>query len=139
MWTDQILSMLIRPKVVHRLPGRLRIHLPILRRVAGQNAALCNALARLLCVPDGIEEATASVATGNVLIRYDADRLSEADIMRFLNGLTQLCIHNRERLQGVSPERLAEHLPDLEDLIRGALRKQLTVDAKVDIPEHVLA
>ncbi|MBC7325865.1 MAG: cation-translocating P-type ATPase [Moorella sp. (in: Bacteria)] len=57
----------LRPEVVHRLPGRLRLHLPGLAR----RKQLAGELASRLAALPGIRRAVASPVSGRVLLQYD--------------------------------------------------------------------
>jgi hypothetical protein len=65
------------PRVVHSLPGRLRIHAPEWARAEAEAQARLRAL-------DGVDAVRASAATGNVLVHFDAQRL---DADRVLDAL----------------------------------------------------
>jgi cation-transporting ATPase I len=63
------------PPVVHALRGRLRVHAPEWARAAPGRLEQ-----RLRSLP-GVEGVRASAATGNVLVRFDADRLERGRIL----------------------------------------------------------
>lgn len=70
--------------VVHTLPGRLRLHIP---RLAQLGAERIEEQVRGL---PGIESARANALTGNVLVEYDPQRLTAADVRAALAALAAL-------------------------------------------------
>ena len=82
---------------VHSLEGRLRIRVPGIRSCAAQALVLEQQLAGL----SGIELVRANPVTGNVLIRYDSNRISQRHILRVFR-----------RLGWLSPEQAQRSAPD---------------------------
>ena len=130
---------LLRPRVLHALPGRLRIHLPLLKRLPIENGGAVQFVARVLSVPTGITEVAPCLVTGNVLVNYDAERLTADDVLRYLRSATQLCLSNRDRLEGLTAGRLQEVEERLCKWLSGQLSYRLELDGNARIPEDVLA
>jgi cation-transporting ATPase I len=72
----------VEPQVLHELPGRLRLHAP------GWSGSGPGAFERGLAELDGVERATASALTRNVLVRFDARAVDTAAILRRAAALT---------------------------------------------------
>ncbi len=83
-----------RPRVVHRLPGRVRIHFPALERLSSRWHRHSASVAELIKVKQGIENTNIQPATGNVLITYDADTLGEQDVFTWLESIVKICLNN---------------------------------------------
>jgi hypothetical protein len=136
---DSTLSFLLRPRVVHELPGRLRIHLPLLDRLPSENGKTVDVVARLLSVPNGVEEVSPCLITGNVLIRYDSRRLAPQEVLLYLKAITRLIVHNRDRFETMTAEQFHECEDNLRGWLSGKLSYRLELDGNVRIPDHVLA
>lgn len=134
-----LIQVLFRPKVVHGLPGRLRVHIPFVSRIDPTRRDLSGLVSRLLTVPEGIESAEVAPATGNVLVLYDVGKLSQDEVFGFIKGLAELFLKNRDRLADLPPERIADLAPALESIVRKALGRRLALDTNVEIPDDVLA
>jgi hypothetical protein len=93
------------PKVVHRLPGRLRLHLPILSRIEGATSLNQEDFCRFIANACGIRSVALSGHTGNVLVTYDPDRVSESQILSALRRLSLAAARVVPRLLMLSPER----------------------------------
>ena len=104
--TTKALASLVRPWIIHSLPGRLRVHVPFLKTAVRKNLVGVKALARLAKALPGIEALDWSGVTGNVLIRYDAARLGEAELLEFLRAFTNLYLGNRRGFDALGPEQM---------------------------------
>lgn len=78
------LGPMLRPRVVHRLPGRLRVHLPALKHLPENNAQLLDVIEAVLAAPLEIESARACSATGNLLLTYDPARVADEQVVRYM-------------------------------------------------------
>ena len=74
---SQITGNLEQEKIVHRLPGRIRIELPGLQGAK----TLSGPLAALVAQGEGIKLARANPLTGRLLVHYDRGKCSEANIL----------------------------------------------------------
>jgi len=72
-------------KIVHQLPGRIKIHLPLIKGVSVEKLKLlADRLFADFELPDGIKRVRPNPITGNVVIEYDPNKI---DILVFLEEL----------------------------------------------------
>ncbi|HZC04528.1 MAG TPA: HAD-IC family P-type ATPase, partial [Ktedonobacterales bacterium] len=71
------------PVIVHRLPGRTRVHLPLWTGKEPRRVAQ-----RLRALP-GVTRAEASALTKNALLQFDPALVSEAELLAKINALQQ--------------------------------------------------
>lgn len=128
-----------RPRVIHRLPGRLRIHIPLLRRLAREHQPTADAVGRLLAAPEEISRVTVSLDSGNALLLYDEGRLTEAEVLDYLRGVLDIFLRHRGRFARVPREKLPEVVGRLEPVLRDAVRRRLSLKTDIEIEDHVLA
>jgi hypothetical protein len=72
-------------KIVHQLPGRIKIHLPLIKGISVEKLKLL--AERLFAdfeLPEGIKKVRPNPITGNVVIEYDPNKI---DIFVFLEEL----------------------------------------------------
>ncbi|MFZ8830811.1 MAG: HMA2 domain-containing protein [Thermodesulfobacteriaceae bacterium] len=72
-------------KIVHQIPGRIKIHLPLIKGVSVEKLKLL--AERLFAdfeLPDGIKKVRPNPITGNIVIEYDPNKI---DIFLFLEEL----------------------------------------------------
>jgi len=127
-----------RPKVIHRLPGRLRVRLPHLRRLSRKHQGVADAIGALLAVPDGIGRVTASLTSGTVLVHYDERHLTEKVILGYLRDAMEIFLRNRERFAAVPVDRLPQVIGRLEPVLNRAIRTGLSLRTDVEIEDDVL-
>ena len=135
---DRALFFLAKPRIVHSLPGRIRLHLPYLKQWGNDYADMCSLMARLLTTPDEISDVSACATTGNVLIRYDAERLSEAELMAFLSSILRIFISHRADWPKARTTDSVDLERRLSDWLRGSLSHRLHLDSRLRIPADVL-
>ena len=128
-----------RPKVVHRLPGRLRIHIPLLQKITKDQQHVLPLVASLVTVPEGIDNAEACAVSGNLLIGYDLTRVSEAEVLGYFRSLSDILVRYIEPLSQVSCERAPAIVERLRGVLRGALDGDMTLDPGLELPGDVLA
>jgi hypothetical protein len=127
-----------RPTVVHRLPGRLRIHIPALTRLAnGQCSGLPGIWRELLGSLPGIQVTEVNLPTGNVLIRYDPARQSEAEVLAFLRAVHGALIVHWERLAATPAPEWPRVVKRLIRTLRKSTRHRLVLEEPVRIPDDV--
>ena len=134
---DSALFFLAKPRILHALPGRVRVHLPFLKRWGRDFEDACSLMARLLSTPDEIDDVSPCIVTGNVLIRYEAERLSQADLMAFLSSVLKIVIAHRDdwpKAQTLERDALERRLCDW---LRGSLSHRLHLDSRLRIPADV--
>ena len=137
-WVDSCKLFLNRPKVVHRLPGRLRVHVPFLQKLPSGHQERADRIAALLSVPDEIESASANLMTGNALIRFDAAKITENELLEYLRGMFEIFIRNRESFEGIAPDDDDRVFERLKSIIDGAVQPRLKVDRKLVLEKDVL-
>ena len=132
-------SWFLRPRVVHRLPGRLRLYIPALRQVDHVQREWAFVLRDVLGSPAEIETVEVNLTTGSVLIRYHADQLTDAELLAFLQTVNRLVLQNWERLAATPPADLPRVLQRLIRAVRAGIRPRLVLDGKFEIPKDVWA
>ena len=134
---QQSTRVLLRPKVLHSLPGRVRIHVPALRHIpVDSKDRFAAPLAHLIALPEGIDNVEISFQTGNLLIRYDPDKITENEIVAWNKQLGGMVLQVWDRLQAVSTEQLPNVMLRLEGVLQNAIHYRLDPQ-EVTIPDDV--
>lgn len=134
---EDALFFLAKPRVVHAVPGRLRLQVPSLKRWGREYDEVVRLTARLLATPEDIHEVSPCAATGNVLIRYDAERLSEDEVKAFLDSLFRIVMAHREDFLKVRTENLTDIETQLREWLNESLSHRLYLDHRLRIPADV--
>ena len=82
------------PRVVHNLPGRVRIHFPALERLSSRWHRYSAPVAELVKIKQGIQNTNIQPTTGSVLITYDADMLGQKDVFNWLDSIATIVKNN---------------------------------------------
>jgi hypothetical protein len=93
--SDPALKVFASFSVAHRLPGRVRIHIPTLERLPRRWYAHADRTAALIALREGVIDADIRPVTGNVVVRYDPEQIEEAQVIEWLKSLVTgfLSIH----------------------------------------------
>ena len=74
-------------RIAHRLPGRIRIHIPALEKLPDDWRIYLEPAAELIRMKKGIYSADIRPISGSLLIEYDPAKLDEAAILKWLEIL----------------------------------------------------
>jgi len=135
----QLRSWLLCPRIVHRLPGRLRLSVPALKQIDHAQREWAFVWRDLLGSMAEIESVDVSLTTGSVLIRYHPDQLTETELLAFLRAVNRLARRHWDRLAATPPAELPEVLQRLVSAIRAGIRHRLVLDNKLEISTDVWA
>jgi hypothetical protein len=127
----------LRPRVVHRLPGRLRLRIPALKRLARGPGPAAFSWRDLRIGPNRIREIQVNLTTGGVLIRYPEDELTEAELLGFLEAVSRLLLRHWAQVMSVPGERRADVLKRVAQAVGGATRSRLALNQDIEIPDDV--
>jgi hypothetical protein len=138
-WKDALLAPLLKPTVVHRLPGRLRVHIPLLRRIPENRPQITGLIESLLAAPAEIERVSVCRVTGNVLLCYDAESADEERVLQLLHKLTGLATRYGKTLATMCPDSLATGQDRLAQFIEMNQGNPLDVFLDFEVPANAVA
>ena len=133
-----VLRMLqLKPRVVHRIPGRLRVHIPALRQVSVDFQNIVDVLVTKFSFPKGIQDVTTNYITGNLLIFYDHTIVKEKAVLEWLSDLSvitgRIWIQFKNSTNGNAKE-VGENL--LQYFVKASKNGNI-LDKNFIIPEYV--
>lgn len=102
-WQDILVHGLSRIRVVHRLPGRLRLHIPLISRIPQNWHPVLEMVEKLLPATGKISMVRVEPRTGNVLILYNPALSNEEEILEGLRTTLAWAWRHHERLGSLSP------------------------------------
>jgi hypothetical protein len=130
---------LFRPGIAHRLPGRLRLRFPALKRLEPAQQEPADGWRDVLAGLPGIESVELNLATGSALIRYDAEQVTEAELLELLRAVNSLVLRHWDRLAATPPDAFPRVSKQLLRFVKDATRQRLVMDEGLTIPENVWA
>ena len=114
---DLIFKVILRFKVVHSIPGRIRIHIPMSRKIPREWKQTLENLDRLKNL-EGIREVNFSVITGNALIYYDPEKISDKQIIDTLRQIAKVLNNHRRELSRRADQDQNQALEYLLNLLK---------------------
>ncbi|MBT8347489.1 MAG: hypothetical protein KJO28_14430 [Desulfofustis sp.] len=127
--------LLAKPRIVHSLPGRLRLQVPLLKKVGRDHQHWNDLLCTLLKVPEGIEEVSANSVSGTVLFNYNTKMVSEKEILSFITSLSRVFVTQRDDLG-----RLLKNDSDtIFNCLREWLQRTVTQRLHLDVTQRILS
>ena len=98
-------------KVVHSIPGRIRLLIPSLDKF----------ITAIIKLKNGIKSVEYSYLTSKVLIEYDKDKLKEQDIVDWLNKIWKIIVDNEDVYQGMSVDDVDKNVKRFFEMLKSEL------------------
>jgi hypothetical protein len=127
----------LQPRVVHSLPGRIRIHVPVLEKLPPTVSIENGQLIEVLSFFPGIQSLSFSSVTGNLLIHYDTQQMERDSILNGLRVIGRTLIKHRQRLESLDREGLTEFWMRLKDYLKSHSARILENGKEVDLPDDL--
>lgn len=114
----------LKCKVVHSIPGRMRINIPLTQKIPSSWKGSSEKLFVFLKKIPGIQDVSFNYATGNALILYDDQIISEKEILDALNQLGSLLYKHRDELSRFAAEDQDKAIDYLMKLLEMHLKEK---------------
>ena len=105
-------------KVVHSIPGRLRLFVPNLSKVTEELKKYDNEVKKLILSKKGIKSVEYSYITNKILLYYDPNLISEKEILEWMNKVWKTVINHPELYENKSLKEIEDNLEVFYDLIK---------------------
>ena len=105
-------------KVVHSIPGRLRLFVPNLSKVPEELKKYDNEVKKLILSKKGIKSVEYSYITNKILLYYDPNLISEKEILEWINKVWKTVINHPELYENKSLKEIEDNLEIFYDLIK---------------------
>ena len=109
----------MRPVVVHRLPGRLRLRIPTLKGLSPEQADLADLLCDIIKAPKVILGVDVNITSGSAVIRYDQEHACESDVLELLGDVNRFVLSHGDQLAATPPNKMRAAI---ETLTRAAIK-----------------
>ena len=108
-------------KVVHSIPGRIRLLIPSLDKFPEQMKKYEHYITAIIKLKNGIKSVEYSYLTSKVLIEYDKDKLKEQDIVDWLNKIWKIIVDNEDVYQGMSVDDVDKNVKRFFEMLKSEL------------------
>ena len=108
-------------KVVHSIPGRVRLLIPSLDKFPEQMKKYESYITGIIKLKTGINNIEYSYLTSKVLIEYDKTKLKEQDIVNWLNKIWKIIVDNEDVYHGMSVDEVEKNVKRFYEMLKGEL------------------
>ena len=117
----QTYLMFNKVKVVHSIPGRIRLLIPSLDKFPEQMKKHEHYITTIIKLKNGIKYVEFSYLTSKILIEYDKMKLKEQDIVDWLNKIWKIIVDNEDVYQGMSVDDVEKNVKRFFEMLKGEL------------------
>ena len=117
----QTYLMFNKVKVVHSIPGRIRLLIPSLDKLPEQMKKHEHYITTIIKLKNGIKSVEFSYLTSKILIEYDKMKLKEQDIVDWLNKIWKIIVDNEDVYQGMSVDDVEKNVKRFFEMLKGEL------------------
>ena len=110
-------------KVVHSIPGRLRLSVPGLNKVPEHMKKYDKYTTSVIKMHKGIDDISYSYITGKILVMYDANITNEKNIVNWLNFVWKKIVENQDLYNQMSLEEIENNLDNFYGILCNELKK----------------
>ncbi|WP_026338985.1 HMA2 domain-containing protein [Fusobacterium russii] len=111
-------------KVIHSIPGRIRLFIPTLDKFSEQFKKYEGHITAILKLKEGIKNIEYSYITSKILIEYDKEKLNEKDIVNWLNKIWRIVVENENIYHGMSIQDIEKNVKKFYLLLKEKLEKE---------------
>lgn len=108
-------------KVVHSIPGRVRLLISSLDKFPEQMKKYESYITGIIKLKTGINNIEYSYLTSKVLIEYDKTKLNEEDIVNWLNKIWEIIVNNEEVYHGMSVDEVEKNVKKFYNMLKNEL------------------
>ena len=105
-------------KVVHSIPGRLRLFVPNLSKVPEELKKYDGEVKKLILSKKGLKSVEYSYITNKILLYYNPNLISEKEILEWMNKVWKTVINHPELYENKSLKEIEDNLEVFYDLIK---------------------
>lgn len=105
-------------KVVHSIPGRLRLFVPNLSNVPEELKKYNDEVKKFILSKKGIKSVEYSYITNKILLYYDPNLISEKEILEWMNKVWKTVINHPELYQNKSLKEIEDNLDILYKILK---------------------
>ena len=117
----QTYLMFNKVKVVHSIPGRIRLLIPSLDKFPEQMKKHEHYITTIIKLKNGIKSVEFSYLTSKILIEYDKMKLKEQDIVDWLNKIWKIIVDNEDVYQGMSVDDVEKNVKRFFEMLKSKL------------------
>lgn len=127
----------LRPRVIHRLPGRLRIHIPALKKVNDHFHEIATILLKGFSLPDHVESVEVNYTTGNILVVFNPEMLAERQVLEWIFDIKAIVESIFLKFVNMPDNEIKTAQLKLLHFMKSASKNGSRIDSKFTIPNEI--
>ncbi|WBW95035.1 HMA2 domain-containing protein [Oceanirhabdus sp. W0125-5] len=120
---NKVLDFAIKIKVIHSIPGRLRINAPAIKQIPKEWQIQDENITSVFLVIKGVKEVSFSYLTGNVVIKYDPQITNEKKILKAVRRIIQIVISYRKEIENITIDELKDEIARMALIVKDEMSK----------------
>lgn len=116
----------LKIKVLHRLPGRLRLEISALRKVPADKQPFAQELLEQMILPAGITSIEPSFISGSVLLKYDPGAMTERQVLITIGEVLNALVDHRDELWSIDSDNGRAAIEKLNGVLHKANGRRVT-------------
>ncbi len=110
-------------KIVHSIPGRLRLTIPGLSAIPEEMRKHEHYTTELILSKEGIQSIEYSYLTNKVLIHYDPSLITDKEIVSWLNAVWKIIVDHSDLYEKMTLGEIEKNLDKFYELLKKELRR----------------
>lgn len=110
-------------KIVHSIPGRLRLFVPGLSKIPEEMRKHEHYTTDLILSKEGIQSIEYSYLTNKVLIHYDEKVIQDKEIVSWLNAVWKIIVDRSDLYEKMTLREIEKNLDRFYELLKKELRR----------------
>lgn len=137
MIKEVYLKWMLRPIVKHRVPGRLRIHIPALLDASKEFQAKATTTVEKITLPGGIKSLKVSFTTGNILIHFNTNETTEGNVLEWVDQLSTVAFFIWEKSLQLPVNKQPLVVSRLITFLDKTIEEKKTLDNQLYLPDEI--
>lgn len=134
---NMLLCVAAKPRVLHRLPGRLRLHIPLLNQVNENSLNVASSIIGLVETPEEIFSVEPNFITGNVLICYDNKLVKEEGVLALFRSLVKIVARHWEQIIAIPPAKAEEVARRVTEYLKEHITHRYDISERIQLPDDI--
>lgn len=118
-----ILKHFSKVKVMHRIPGRLRLKVPAVVTVGEEFRDYDKLVINSVKILPGVNEISFNYVIGTVLLTYDTKKTYEEKVLAWINKVVEVVVASMDFIEKYAPTNLQYVIDTLEQKLKQEVKK----------------
>lgn len=127
----------MRPQVIHSIPGRMRIHIPALKKVNVDQQEVVTVLLNGFKMPHFILDVNVNYISGNLLVTYKDKISSESQVLNWIDDIKRIAETIFYKFYNIDKNKIEKTKAKLLQFLSTESEKGSILDREINIPNEI--